>query len=598
MQVLIPAAGMGSRLGRYTSEKTKCMVEVNGKTLVERALDTLANYNIDRFIFVVGYQKDKLVELLGDSYKGIPIKYIHNDKYYETNNIYSIYLAKDILAEDDTILIESDLIFEEEIIKKVITNPYPNLAVVDRYRRWMDGTVVTIDESYDILDFISGRKFNYDDAGKYYKTVNIYKFSKEFLINKYIPFLEAYSIALGKNEYYEQVLKIVNLLETKDLKAFPLNGEKWYEIDDAQDLDNAQVIFSDREKKSTDLTKRYGGYWRFDGLVDFCYLVNPYFPTNKMLDEFKYSFDVLLREYPSGARVQSLLAAKLFNCNENQIVVGNGAAELIDALANQIHIKLGLFLPTFEEYSSRFKNCKIGKIENKDYSYNADDIIDFCKDTEGFILVNPDNPSGNYIKYHDLLKIVDWFDKNNKILIVDESFVDFSEEGIDASLLSSEQLEKSPNLIVIKSISKSYGVPGARLGVLASSNTDLIKRISSLIPVWNINSFGEYFLQIIGKYTKEYKTACVKISKERERFYSRLLTIPFLRPIPSQSNYILCQVVGMESAQLVENLAYSHDLLIKDCSKKVAFEGKQYVRIAIKDSYDNQRLIDALEALV
>lgn len=598
MQVLIPAAGMGSRLGRHTSDKTKCMVKVNGETLIERTLNSLINYNIDKFIFVVGYEKEKLIDLLGDNYKGIPITYIHNDQYYKTNNIYSIYLAREILAQDDTILIESDLIFEEDIIKKVINNPYPNLAVVDRYRRWMDGTVVTIDENYDILDFISGRKFDYTDAENYFKTVNIYKFSKEFLIGKYIPFLEAYSIALGKNEYYEQVLKIVNLLETKDLKAFPLNGEKWYEIDDTQDLDNAKVIFSNKGDKSDKLTKRYGGYWRYDGLVDFCYLVNPYFPTKKMLDEFKYSFDVLLGEYPSGAKVQSLLAAKLFDCMEHQIVVGNGAAELIDALSNQLDVTLGLFLPTFEEYSSRFRNCKVKVIDNPDYSYTAADIIDFCAQTDGFILINPDNPSGNYIKYKDLLDLIEWFDKNDKTLIIDESFVDFSDEGAEASLLSSIHLEKSQNLIVIKSISKSYGVPGARLGVLASSNHKLVSNIKLSIPVWNVNSFGEYFLQIIGKYKNDYTLACKKIVDERKNFFTLLSSIPFLRPITSQSNYILCEVKGGESSTLVEQLCYKHDLLVKDCSNKKAFEGKQYVRIAIKNSYENQRLIDALENII
>ncbi|MBQ0415170.1 hypothetical protein J9230_18740, partial [Proteus mirabilis] len=269
----------------------------------------------------------------------------------------------------DTILLESDLIFEEKIIENLLSNKFPNLAVVDKYQPWMDGTVVEINDHFDITSFITKKDFNFNKTNDYYKTVNIYKFSKEFLKNTYVPFLEAYSKALGQNEYYEQVLRVITLLETQELKALPLQNEKWYEIDDIQDLDNAEVIFSPYEKKLSLLNKRYGGYWRYNELIDFCYLVNPYFPNKTFMGEMHNSFDTLVREYPSGADIQSLLASKLFKCKKEQIVVGNGAAELIDKLANHIDLKLGLFIPTFEEYSARFKNIQLERITNQDYCY-------------------------------------------------------------------------------------------------------------------------------------------------------------------------------------------------------------------------------------
>jgi histidinol-phosphate/aromatic aminotransferase/cobyric acid decarboxylase-like protein/choline kinase len=594
MQVVIPAAGMGSRLGTHTEDKTKCMVEVNGVTLIERSLDILINKNINRIVLIVGYQKDSLISLLGDNYKGVPIKYVHNDIYDTTNNIYSIFLAKDELVKDDTILLESDLIFDEKLIDLIIDNDFPNLALVDKYQRWMDGTVVKIDNNFDITHFISGKNFDFSDAVNYFKTINIYKFSKSFLVEKYVPFLTAYSKALGDNEYYEQVLKVITLLETKDLKALPLNGEKWYEIDDAQDLDNAQVIFSDSSKRLKLLEKRFGGYWRYEGISDFCYLVNPYFPTKKFINEMIFSFETLIREYPSGAEVQSLLAAQLFNCKREQIVVGNGAAELIDALSRSISTKLGMFIPTFEEYTRRFSDVAIKVIDNENFEYNINDVIEFCSDKEGFILINPDNPSGNYISFKNVLILISWFESNNKLLIIDESFIDFSEEGESSSLLHSNILEKSKNLIVIKSISKSYGVPGVRLGVLASSNIDLINIIKKDISVWNINSYGEYFLQIIGKYKKEYSLSCKKIAKERRLFIEQLVKVKYLRPINSQANYVLCEVFDISSEFLVDTLAYKYNLLIKNCSKKQGFNNKNYVRIAVKDSFENQKMLDAL----
>ena len=589
MQVLIPAAGLGSRLGEHTKNKTKCMVEVNGNTLIERALDILVRKNIDRIVLVVGHEKDSLIALLGNEYNGVPIKYIHNDVYYKTNNIYSIFLAKEELVKDDTILLESDLIFDESIIDRLLTNAFPNLAVVDKYQRWMDGTVVKIDNNFDITGFVSGKDFDFDNADNYYKTVNIYKFSKDFLNNKYVPFLDAYSKALGNNEYYEQVLKVITLLEKKDLKAMVLAGEKWYEIDDVQDLDNAEVIFSDAKDKAHLLSKRFGGYWRYEGVSDFCYLVNPYFPTKKFINEMKYSFEVLIREYPSGADIQSLLGAKLFGCTKEQIVVGNGAGELLDALSRELDLKLGMFIPTFEEYTSRFKNISVKPIENKNFEYSFQDVIDHAAENEGFILINPDNPSGNYIPFKEVEKLIAWFNENDKTLIVDESFIDFSEESKCASILSSEFLNRSTKLIVIKSISKSYGVPGARLGVLASSDEVLIHKLKKKISVWNINSFGEYFLQIIGKYKHDYEKSCKKIAQERKVFFEQLEKISYLRPINSQANYILCETSGKSSNLLTEELSFRFDLLIKDCSQKQGFNGGSYVRIAVKNYYETKK---------
>lgn len=594
MQVLIPAAGMGNRLGKYTNDKTKCMVSVHEVTLIERCLNILSKYNISRIILVVGYQKENLKKFLGNQYNEIEIIYIDNDIYDKTNNIYSIYLAKDELVKDDTILLESDLIFEEKIIENLISNQFPNIAVVDKYQPWMDGTVVEINNNFDIVNFVPKKDFEFNKSDLYYKTVNIYKFSKEFLENTYVPFLEAYSKALGQNEYYEQVLRVITLLETQELKALPLQGEKWYEIDDAQDLDNANVIFAPEKEKLSLLSRRYGGYWRYSDIIDFCYLVNPYFPNKTFMGEMKNSFDTLVREYPSGANVQSLLAAKMFKCNPDQIAVGNGAAELIDTLAQYKNEKLGLFIPTFEEYSSRFKSVTLKKLNNPNFSYNKNDIINLAQENDGVILINPDNPSGNFIPYKDLLELINWFKINKKTFIVDESFVDFAENGLNSTLMKEEILNMYSGLIVIKSISKSYGVPGIRLGVIASSNIELISAIKKSIPVWNINSLGEFFFQIIGKYEKIYSSACNQIIVERNSLFTALEKNKLLTPINSQANYILCKVNLISSSMLIEMLCNGYNILAKDCSEKKGFDGQSYVRLAIRNTIDNQYLIDSL----
>lgn len=599
MQAIILAAGMGKRLGNLTHDHTKCMVKVNGVTLIDRMLAQLSELNLSRIVIVVGYKGENLQSYLGNEYHGVRIEYIVNPIYDKTNNIYSLSLAEKELQEDDTLLVESDLIFEDGLFSMIVDNPYPNLAMVAKYETWMDGTMVRLDDENNIVNFIPKKAFRYSDIDFYYKTVNIYKFSKEFSRTVYVPFLDAYTKALGNNEYYEQVLRVITLLDHCELKALPLAGQKWYEIDDVQDLDIAETIFAPDEDRLPLYQKRYGGYWRFPNLLDFCYLVNPFFPPQKLKDELKANFDVLLSEYPSGMRINSLLIAKYFHIKKDYAVVGNGAAELIKVLMEGMEGKIGVILPTFEEYPNRSKQEQLVCFtpENRDFSYTAADLMGYFadKDISNLVLVNPDNPSGNFIPYKDLLKLIEWTKQRNIRIIVDESFVDFSEGYENNTLLKDDVLERFPNLVVMKSISKSYGVPGLRLGVLASSNTTLINRIRKEVAIWNINSFAEFYMQIFGKYEGDYKKASRKFIEERNRFHADLQMIPFLRVVSSQANYFLCEVLQPYTAAELTKQLLRTSILIKDCSSKKSFSGKEYIRIAIRGKEDNNCLIEALK---
>lgn len=590
---------MGKRLGDLTKDNTKCMVKVNGVPLIDRLLTQLSRFSLVKVIIVIGYEGKKLRDYIGQEYKGLAIEYIENSIYNTTNNIYSLSLAKQQLQEDDTLLIESDLIFEDSLFDMILNSPDPNVALVDKYETWMDGTMVHLDEENNIVNFVPKKTFKYSDVGSYYKTVNVYKFSKEFSRSKYVPFLEAYSIAWGNNEYYEQVLRVITLLDNTDLKALPLTGEKWYEIDDVQDLDIAETLFADSSGKLSLYQKRFGGYWRFPGLLDFCYLVNPYFPSRKMREEMKANFDTLLTEYPSGMGVNSLLASKYFGVKKEYICVGNGAAELIKSLMSYLDGNLGVIYPTFEEYPNRRESRTIISYipDNTDFSYTVEDIQLYFehKDISSLLLVNPDNPSGNFISKTDLLELAFWAKRRNIHLIVDESFVDFAMDGLNSSLLYNELLESYPNLIVMKSISKSYGVPGLSLGVLATSDIELISWMKTNVAIWNINSFAEFYMQIFGKYESDYKMACEKFVAERSRFFKSLQRISFLRVIPSQANYFLCEVTNKyTSSELTRILLCENDILIKDCSTKKAFNGRSYVRIAVRGKEENDKLVGIL----
>jgi len=595
MQAVILAAGMGNRLGKYTKDNTKCMLSINGYTLIERALNALDKAGIRKCIIVCGYQKDNLINFVGSHYKNIDIVWIINEVYYKTNNIYSLYLAKDHLLADDTLLLESDIIFEDCIIKDLINNPEPTLAVVAPYELWMDGTVAQISKENVIINLIPKRLFNYSEKESYYKTVNIYKFSREFLRNCYVPFLEAYCRTMGNNEYYEQVLRVIAFLEKNELKAMVLNDQKWYEIDDVQDKDIAEVIFSDNAvERYRHISARYGGYWRFPKLLDFCYLVNPYFPTEKMRSEMKIYFDELLTGYPSGLNVQNLLMAKIFNLEPEIILVGNGAAELIKITAQIIKCKVGIIYPTFNEYPEGFTDAEIIPLYAASITYSADELIKWSAECDMLVLINPDNPSGNYIPHNDVIRLLEILKTNNKKLLLDESFIDFCDNE-NETLLRQEILNKYPNLIVIKSLSKSYGIPGLRLGMLTCSDREFIQNVRRQLPIWNINSFAEYFLQIIGKYADNYLSACRSIAEERRRFRAELEKNGLFKVYPSQANYFLCRLSDcISSADLSCYLLEKHNIFIKDLSGKKGFSGDSWIRLAVRNRKDNDLLIETL----
>ena len=619
MQAIILAAGMGRRLGDYTKDNTKCMVPVNGVRLIDRLLGQLAKQQLNRVIIVVGYKGKELKKYVKESFlrhqpsdiSPLNIEFAENPVYDKTNNIYSLAIVKDKLQEDDTLLIESDLIFSDRIIPMIVENPYPNLALVAKYETWMDGTMVRLDDDQNIVNFISKDAFDYNDVDAYYKTVNIYKLSKQFSQQKYVPFLDAYTKAVGNNEYYENVLRIISLLNNHDMKALPIGQEKWYEIDDKQDLDIAEALFADEKDVLRKYYGRYGGFWRFPQMLDFCYLVNPYFPSRRLKDELRANFDTLLTEYPSGMKVNTLIASKCFGVSEEYIVPGNGAAELIKVLmeekpaanSQKQTAKIGFIRPTFEEYPNRYdKDSQVTYVpQNDDYRYTTDDLMAFFgdKDIRRLMVINPDNPSGNFIPKNDVLRLAKWCEDKGIRLVVDESFVDFSEDYATNSLLSDDILEAYPHMAVMKSISKSYGVPGLRLGILCSADKGLIARMKKEVSIWNLNSFAEFFMQIYNKHEKDYQRACAKFVAERADFYEKLKQIPFFRVMPSQANYFLCEVLPpYKASEIVIYMLKQHNILTRDCSLKPGLDpNKQYMRIAVRDHEDNMRLIEGLKEL-
>ena len=603
MQAIILAAGMGRRLKELTADNTKCMIEVNGVCLINRVLHQLDRLHLTRVVIVVGYQGQKLKDYIATLTDiQTPIVYVENPIYDKTNNIYSLALAKEYLAEQDTLLLESDLIYEDSVLHALTDDPRDTLVLVDKYESWMDGTVVKVGPNDEILAFVPGKNFDFNDVSQYYKTVNLYKFSKEFSNQKYIPFLEGYEMALGNNEYYEQVLRVIAMLDDPGIRAKRLNGQRWYEIDDVQDLDIAESLFAEDDERLSRVQRRYGGYWRYPKMVDFCYLVNPFFPTQRMKDEMRVNFDTLLTEYPSGMEVNALLASRNFGVHQDHILVGNGAAELIKSLQEKFtEGKTGVIRPTFEEYPNRLPADRtvIAVPETDDFSYTVEDIEGwFFGKVQNIILINPDNPSGHYLPKKDVLRLAADCEREDIRLVYDESFIDFADEE-NPSLMDESVLAACPHMVVVKSISKSYGVPGARLGILASGDSGLIAAMKKDVAIWNINSFGEFFMQIYEKYEKAYRQSLRQLSDARRIFEENLRAIPGVKVLPSQANYITVELTGSKSSRAVTRRLYiERNFLVKDLTPKMRRPGRQYLRLSVRTDAENKALTDALQDIL
>jgi len=599
MQSIILAAGLGSRLGELTKECTKCMVKINGITLIERMLRQLDRYGMDRIIIVTGYKGDILKDYVQNLRINTPVVFVDNSDYRHTNNIYSLWLTREFLEEMDSLVLESDMIFEDRVIEKMLAVDNGCGTFVARPRPWMDGSIVKLDKDNNIVYFVDDEEVKRIDPSYYHKIVSIYKFKKRYVSEKYMTYLNEYVKKNKDNNLYESLLKVIDLDVEKKIPAEILDEEQWYEINDIQDMDIAESMFADGNEKVRKYLQRYGGYWRYPAMRDFCYLVNPYFPNERFMNEMKSNFDVLVREYPSGMAVNSLLAGYFFGVRTENICVGNGTAELIKSLMENISGNIGMVYPTFEEYPHRKKDVEVIPyyVVDKDFDYSVDDIMSYYegKDISAIVLVNPDNPSGHFISKKDILRLEDWCRSKGRKLIVDESFIDFVEDDEWHTLLDMEVLLNHPSLIVLKSISKSFGVAGLRLGVIATADTDLIAFMKKDVAIWNINSFAEYYLQIIEKYRDDYYEAMEKFKEVRRRYLDKLSKIKGFKVYPSQANYVMCHIENsVTSTELADILLNRYNVLIKNLASKEGLNKGNYVRLSVKSDEENDYIVNAL----
>jgi histidinol-phosphate/aromatic aminotransferase/cobyric acid decarboxylase-like protein/CTP:molybdopterin cytidylyltransferase MocA len=590
MKALILAAGYGNRMRPLTDSTHKTLLRVGGQTLIGRIVDSLRAHAITDIVVVTGHLADDLESALIAAYPDLSFTFVRNLRYRETNNIYSLALAfESIDLDDDILLIESDLVYEPAVLARIVESRHPNVALVDRFRSGMDGTVVTVGDQLIrsiIPPHLQGPSFDFSDK---FKTLNIYKFSRQFSASVFKQLLSYYTKAIDDNCYYELILGILIYVGQAQIHAEILDGERWAELDDPNDLRVAEFVF-DRAARGALIDEAFGGLWAHD-VLDFGFIRNMHFPPGAMLAEMKNNLGNLLANYGSRQTVLDQKLAYALLCDPAHVLALNGASQAYPLLRRYFYGRRILMPePTFGEYV-RLGDHRVTYPDT--IGIDPDAIERRARDCSVVIVVNPNNPTGSTISTEWLM---DFAARHpGKRLLVDESFIDFSGE---VSML--ERLRDRPldNVVVLKSLSKCFGVPGLRLGFMYTTDRDLLARCRAEVPIWNMNSMAEFFLEVLLKHRRALGQSFRQTMADRDELAAALAAVPAVeRVFPSGANFLLARIAGGPgaAAALAAALLADHAIYVKDVSPRLP-DGRGYWRIAVRLPEENRRLLTVLES--
>ena len=595
-KAVILAAGVGDRLRPFTDAYPKCLVEVGGVPILENTLTHLAALGTEEVAIVVGHHKEHVIDKFGANFLGMAIVYVVSEQYETTNNIYSLWLARAHLRED-ILLLEADVFFERAVLERLLSHGTGNSAIVSKHQVWMSGTVVSIDNRGRIQGLFDAQvqdaRFDYSQV---FKTANLYLFRREYLERYFLPQLEAYVAAEDVNEYYESILIALAHRGKNNLSAVICDDLKWYEIDDESDRRAAEYLFYSPEQRYKHIDTLHGSYWRF-GFVDHAYLYNPYYPPKPVFTHFKNHIEQLVVNYPAAQNVVARLVGTLIDQPPAHLVVGNGASELINIISGRLDGKIICPVPSFNEYEAASSaGCFIPfELPAPSFELDVDAFAERAIDHDArvAIVVSPNNPTSLSVPREELLRLADRLRRHDCLLVVDESFVDFAKCASDLSV--EQWVNQKDNLAVIKSLSKSFGIGGLRLGYLLTSNRGLYESVRSELHIWNINGFAESFLRLAPRYRRTFDASCARVHADATRLYERLSRIHGVTAYEPDANFVMCCLPVQDSApEVAKRLFVGFNIYVKHCAGKAMPNGASYLRIASRTRAENDTLVDAL----
>jgi histidinol-phosphate/aromatic aminotransferase/cobyric acid decarboxylase-like protein/CTP:molybdopterin cytidylyltransferase MocA len=600
-KAVVLAAGAGRRLGSFSEVHPKPLLTVNGVPLLGNCLKRLRECGVEETVIVVGHFKDQIMAFAGADYDGMAVRYVVSERYASTNNIYSLWLAREELNED-ILLLEADIFFDGALLLALQSLEADTVAAVAPFARGMEGTIAELDGKGYLTRLIEGKEQGASfDYSRVYKTVNIYRLGRAYLKEEFVPLLEK-TVAEGRiNDYYELVLKQTLERGEHAIKALDCADLSWYEIDDHADRAAAEYLFfrSPAERLKF-LGGQYGGHWRYD-FADHSYIYNPYFPVADLWRRLKGDFETIAKQYPSGQAALAEAAALAFDERPEALVIANGGSEIIRIVCGAMHKRVIVPVPSFNEFENATpkENLVRFKLPSAEFNLDVDAFARRAEEAgaEIAVVVSPNNPTSLAVPRADLSRLALTLAKNGTLLLLDESFVDFCDDPAGASL--KPLLSEHKNLVILKSLSKVYGAAGLRLGYLASRNASFLAAVRSALPIWNINGFAEGFLRLLPRYRAEFAASCARVRADTDRLYEALRDIAGGHAYRPQANFVFWRLPEFVSAEeLVGRLFAEHDILIKNCSEKTMDDGLNYVRISSRTEAENLRLVKAVNQIL
>lgn len=588
---LVLAAGRGARLGRTGARVPKPLLDIAGDPLIVRMIRQMHEGGIRDVHVVLGHEAVRVRAAI-DAHpiqNEVTLHYVTNDDYATTNNIVSLALGLRSVAEVDpdvaVVAAECDIVMSDRAMAAFLDEQGGSSLVVSPFRSGMDGTVVTL--VGDVVERIVPPREQPStfDFGSAFKTVNIYRFEPDLWSAHLTTFLDWYLQHVGVTDYYEYAVSLLLRATNLPLRAFVIPASEWSEVDDPNDLRAARIRWDD-DFRHRELATSHGGYWHVDA-VDHSYLRNMYFPTPSLLAQLRTGMEESLHNYGSAQSVLDLKMSWLLDIADDAVLFVPGLAAAFPALAHVLAGRRTLIPePTFGEYAARFPGADT-------YPAEADTgELQAALDRVGpdvLVIVNPNNPTGTYLPSDSLADLA----RSNPgvVILVDESFLGFSNEP---SLL--DRLGELPNVIVLCSLSKTMGVPGLRIGYVASADRAMLAAIRTEMPIWAANSLAERFLEFSLKYRSDLAESLERTLQDREAFRQRLAAEPCIDVRrDTEGNFVLVSVpsIPAEGAEAVTAGLFRRGYLVKDLTDRL---GAPVVtlRLAVRTPDENDALTAAL----
>ncbi|PGH47711.1 aminotransferase [Streptomyces sp. Ru87] len=334
--------------------------------------------------------------------------------------------------------------------------------------------------------------------------------------------------------------------------------------------------------------------------IDFCIPCNPYFPTPHMFGRLRESLETILTYYPSDAGTVTAELCSVLGLNPQTVAMGNGSTELITWIDHLLVGKsLAIPVPTFGRWTDQ--PLETGKRVDM---YQLREEEDFVLDLQGYVrfirrrgsrvavVCNPNNPDGGYLRRSQVVWLLDEL-ADLDLVVIDESFIDF----VDAERAPSVADEAAirPNVVVLKSLGKNFGLHGIRFGYLVA-NPALAGTVRRALPKWNLNSFAETVVFMLREYGEEYRQSLTMVSSDRANMAMALAALPELVVFLSQGNFLLVKLPeGVDGAVLRDRLLTEHGVYVRECGNKLG-SSSRFLRLVVRPRPDVDRLLAGLRA--